>query len=170
MEVNVDEGGLKIRWSLIGHEELVAHVDVEAEDVKCLSATDGACGIATPPGVICSNFNISSYLNPASPSIKGQVVIPSSVIPQEMYIEVHTSFLMHVENTGEEDVNYKVSLIFEGINVANEYEFTSEWSDTIRPGESTKLDVEVTLPEDAIPIDKDEVIYDIKVLLEAKTV
>lgn len=167
MKVKVDESELEIRWSLIGHEELVAQVDVEAEDVKCISVTDGACGKATPPGVICSNFDITSYLNPAPPSIKGQVVISSSVIPKEMYIRVPTSFLMHVENTGEEDVNYKVSLIFEGINVANEYEFTSEWSDTIRPGESTKLDVEVTLPEDAIPTDKEEAIYDINVILEA---
>ena len=98
---------------------------------------------------------------------EGIVAIGDSIIPEEIYLTKPSTFSIHIENTSEVATRYRITLAFTGIDVSKEYTFTSDWSETISPKESTKLDVEVTLPEDAIPTDKEEAIYDINVILEA---
>ena len=98
-----------------------------------------------------------------------KIIIGESVIPKEIYLEIFATFSMHVLNAGyEESAKYKTHLEFIGVELPNEYIFRSDWCEELAPGESTKLNVEVLLPEDAIPPDKDEAIYEIKVILEAK--
>ena len=98
---------------------------------------------------------------------EGIVVIGDSIIPKEIYLTKPSTFRIHIENTSGKATRYRITLAFTGIDVDNEYTFTSDWSEMINPSESTKLGVEVTLLEDAIPGGKDEAIYDIKVILEA---
>lgn len=98
----------------------------------------------------------------------GIVDFPQSIIPKEIYSGVLGSFLMHIKNTEGEESAYKITLIFTGIDVAKEYAFASEWSDMINPEQSTKLNVEVVLPKDAVPPEKGEAIYEISTILEAK--
>ena len=103
---------------------------------------------------------------PSAP--KGKTLLDKSEIPKVIYLETHATFSIFTENTGNVKAKYKAHLFFADVDVSKEYTFTSDWSETISPKESTKLDVEVLLPKDAIPTDKEEVIYAIKVILEAK--
>ena len=102
------------------------------------------------------------------PSHRGKVVIEESKIPTEIYLGIPSTFSFSIYNIGKMSSSYNLWVKFLGIDVSKEYYFFYEDSDEALPGESTKIDVEVVLPEDAIAPDKDEAIYEIKVILEAK--
>jgi hypothetical protein len=123
-------------------------------------------------------FTIEAGDNITVPQIrmKEQAAITSatdlteSLIPAEIYLNTAAQFTIKIKNTSEYPLQYKLNLGFSGVDTANEFAFHPdiEWSETVDAGGEVMIPVSVTLPSDALPIEKEEATYDIKTLLEAK--
>ena len=152
----------------VGREELIR---LDGYDAKTRSVFDVILQQEHYVGVVILDIEEGTlyvhFTKHPEVTTKGSVDIAKSIIPHEIYLTKPSTFRMHIENTSGKAARYRIRLTFTGIYVSKEYEFTSDWSEMISPKESTKLGVEVTLPEDAIPVGKDEAVYDIKTILEA---
>lgn len=98
----------------------------------------------------------------------GAVLISQSDIPRTLYQGTTGTFNLSVLNIGSVSTEYKVSVIFEGMNIVHEGIFKSEWSEAIAPNETTTLPVTVDLTEEAIAEGIEWARYDIYTKLEAR--
>ena len=100
--------------------------------------------------------------------IDGTIDIPASDIPTTLYQQTPSAFDMQVINTGTVSAQYQVAITFEGIDVANEEVFWSDWSVEVASNESTTLPVLVELSERAIPEEAETAEYNIITKLVAR--
>ncbi|MEA1998105.1 MAG: hypothetical protein U9N61_02095 [Euryarchaeota archaeon] len=101
--------------------------------------------------------------------IDGVVVLSESTIPSEVFLEVPATFTLSILNTGTKASKYLVHIrIVSTADITKEYLFSSNWSNQININAYTDLDVEVTIPIDAIPSGAELVTCEISAILEAQ--
>ena len=98
----------------------------------------------------------------------GTVSISESEVPKELYTGHVATFIMTIINTGTVPAQYQIAITFEGIEVANEEEFWSDWSGEVGPNESATVPVLVELSERAIPAGAETAVYNILAKLMAR--
>jgi hypothetical protein len=100
---------------------------------------------------------------------------PETVIPSEVYLEDPVDFSFYISNTGDLDVEYAIRVEFESTDLPEPITilFPSsdselKWSKDIPAGAYIVNYATVTLPSEAIPIDRDEATFDVSVHLLAR--
>lgn len=111
------------------------------------------------------------------PIAQGTIVLqsPETMIPSEVYLEDPGDFTFYISNTCDVDVEYAIRVEFESTDLSEPISFLFptldselKWSKDIPAGAYTVNYVTVTLPSEAIPIDRDEATFDVSVHLLAR--
>ena len=98
---------------------------------------------------------------------EGKTDLEKSEIPDTIYLETKAPFAIYTENTGVVSAKYLIHLKFTGIDVSKSYEFDSDWGEEIKPGDRTRIIIDVVIPSDAIPKGQMNASYDISTTVEA---
>jgi hypothetical protein len=121
--------------------------------------------VVTPPGF---DYDKPFVITSERREINGTISISESTITTTLYQQTPSAFDMQVINTGTVSAQYQVAITFEGIDVANEEVFWSDWSVEVASNESTTLPVLVELSERAIPEEAETAEYNIITKLVAR--
>jgi hypothetical protein len=114
-----------------------------------------------------SPTNITMSINGGYQMLSGCILLPESHIPNTIYLQTPSTFVLSILNTGTITTEYKVSITFEGIDLVHKEGFESEWCNAIAPNETITLPVSVNLTREAIEEGRESATYSVYAILEA---
>lgn len=156
------------------HQSLILHKIAEG-NYDILYKAEGYHDAGFEISVLPTGETTFSYA--IEPIAKGEIWLgsPETTIPSEVYLEDPEDFSFYIFNTGDTNVEYAIRVEFESTDLPDQISFLfpatdSEliWSQNIPAGAYTVNYATVTLPQEAIPADRDEATFDVSVHLLAR--